>query len=155
LPVRSARSQARDLERPASDLNHIPPHQNNKKTQQHRRFPVRARSSSNISVIVGQCRTVHSSGGAFLFPAPRHINPRQRVTQQRMNVMTSKITGLLAATLIIASASVASAATLHKAARHYQDHRGSVYLLEDTGARAAGPGTAAAENFQSQWDVSY
>jgi hypothetical protein len=72
-----------------------------------------------------------------------------------MNVMTSKISGLLAATLILASASVASAATGHKAARHYQDHRGSVYLLEDTGTRAAGPGTGAAENFQSQWDVSY
>jgi hypothetical protein len=72
-----------------------------------------------------------------------------------MNVMTSKISGVLAAALILASASVASAATVHKAGRHYQDHRGGVYLLEDNSARAAGAGTSAAENFQSNWDVSY
>jgi hypothetical protein len=72
-----------------------------------------------------------------------------------MIVMTSKISGLLAAALIIASASVASAATVHKAGRHYQDHRGGVYLLEDNGARAAGAGTSAAENFQNNWDIGY
>jgi len=107
-------------------------------------------------VIVGQCRTVHSNGRAFPFLLARHINGgNKRVTQQRTNVMTSKISGLLAAALIIASASVASAATVHKAGRHYQDHRGGVYLLEDNGARAPGAGTSAAENFQSNWDVSY
>jgi hypothetical protein len=95
-------------------------------------------------------RSFSFSGGA------PYQTRQQRVTQQRMNVMTSKISGILAAALILASASVASAATVHKAGRHYQEHRGAVMLLQDNGARgAAAAGTNAAENFQNNWDVSY
>jgi hypothetical protein len=68
--------------------------------------------------------------------------------------MINKISGLLAAIMILASASVASAATV-KAARHHHEHRGWIMLLEDTGARAAGAGTSAAENFQSNWNIGY
>jgi hypothetical protein len=50
-------------------------------------------------------------------------------------LMTSKILGLLTAALILGSASIASAATVHS-------------------SRAAA-GTRAAESFQSNWNVGY
>jgi hypothetical protein len=67
--------------------------------------------------------------------------------------MINKISAVVAAALILGSASVASAATTHKVARHhYQAPRGALMLLENV---PAPNGTDAAINFQSSWDVSY
>jgi hypothetical protein len=67
----------------------------------------------------------------------------------------TKFSNLLTAAIILGSASIASAATVTHAAKHQHAERGSVLLLEDHGARAAGAGTAAAENFQDNWNVGY
>jgi hypothetical protein len=67
----------------------------------------------------------------------------------------TKISSILAAVIILGSASVASAATVTKAAKHNHVERGAVMLLEDNGARGAGAGTAAAESFQDNWNIGY
>jgi uncharacterized membrane protein len=66
----------------------------------------------------------------------------------------TKIASILAAAIVLASASIASAATV-KAAKQHHVHRGAVMLLEDNGARAAGSGTSTAERFQSNWNIGY
>jgi hypothetical protein len=69
--------------------------------------------------------------------------------------MINKISAVVAAALIIGSASVASAATTHKVARHhYQAVHGQLMLLEN--APAGVPAARyQAPNFQDNWDVSY
>jgi hypothetical protein len=65
--------------------------------------------------------------------------------------MMSKIYAVLAAALILGSASVASAATTHKVVRHHdQAPRGELMLLENAPTRVP-----AASNFQDNWNVSY
>jgi len=67
--------------------------------------------------------------------------------------MINKISAVVAAFLILGSASVASAATTHKVTRHhYQAPRGALMLLENAPAPNS---TNAAIDFQSNWDVSY
>ena len=69
--------------------------------------------------------------------------------------MINKISTVVAAALIIGSASVASAAT-HKVVRHhYQAPQGQLMLLENAPARGPAAGTNAATSFQDNWDVSY
>ena len=69
--------------------------------------------------------------------------------------MTNKISAIVAAALIVGSASVASAATAHKVVhRHYQAPRGQLMLLENAPRVPAYQGNAAT-NFQDNWDVSY
>jgi hypothetical protein len=69
--------------------------------------------------------------------------------------MINKISAVLTAVLILGSASVASAATIHKPLRHYgYAPRGQLLLLENVPARAAADINAAV-NFQSNWNVSY
>jgi hypothetical protein len=67
----------------------------------------------------------------------------------------TRFSSLLAAAIILGSASIASAATVTHAAKHHHVERGSVMLLEDNGARGAGAGTAAAESFQDNWNIGY
>ena len=68
--------------------------------------------------------------------------------------MIKKISAVLAAALILGSASVASAATAHKVGHHYfRAQRGQLMLLEN--ARAHVPAASAVHNFQNNWDVSY
>ena len=67
--------------------------------------------------------------------------------------MTRKISGILAAALILGSASVASAATVKHAQRHVE--HGSVRLLENNGAGQAAADTRAAESFQDNWNIGY
>jgi hypothetical protein len=69
--------------------------------------------------------------------------------------MISKISAVLAAAMMLGSASIASAATGHKVPRHHQVQRGTIRLLENIPARAPGAGTAAVKNFQDNWNVSY
>jgi uncharacterized membrane protein len=66
----------------------------------------------------------------------------------------TKISSILAVAIVLASASIASAATA-KAARQHHVHRGTVMLLENNGGRAAGSGTSAAEHFQDNWNIGY
>jgi hypothetical protein len=68
--------------------------------------------------------------------------------------MISKISIALATAMMLGSASIASAAIVHKVARHHQVEQGTIRLLEDTPALPRA-GTAAAKNFQDNWDVSY
>jgi hypothetical protein len=70
--------------------------------------------------------------------------------------MINKISAVVAAALIIGSASIASAATTHKVVRHhYRAPQGQLMLLENAPARGAAARTNAATNFQDNWDVSY
>jgi hypothetical protein len=70
--------------------------------------------------------------------------------------MINKISAVLAAVLILASAPVASAATTYKPVRHhgYAPHS-QLMLLENVRARAPAGDTNAAVHFQSNWNVSY
>ena len=69
--------------------------------------------------------------------------------------MTRKFSGLLAAALeILGSASIASAATVTRHAKHHVEH-GSVMLLENNGAGQAASDQRASENFQSNWNIGY
>jgi hypothetical protein len=68
--------------------------------------------------------------------------------------MTRKISGLLAAALILGSASIASAATVTRHAKHHVEH-GAVMLLENNGAGQAAADERASENFQSNWNIGY
>ena len=66
--------------------------------------------------------------------------------------MITRLSAVLAAALIFGSASVASAATTHKVARHhYHLPQGVLMLLENAPAFGTGNGT----NFQDNWDISY
>jgi hypothetical protein len=68
--------------------------------------------------------------------------------------MIKKISAVLAAALILGSASVASAATAQKVGHHYfRAPRGQLMLLEN--ARAHVPAASAVHNFQNNWNVSY
>jgi hypothetical protein len=68
--------------------------------------------------------------------------------------MITKISAVLAAALILGSASVASAATAHKVGHHYiRAPRGQLMLLENAPVRV--PAYQGATNFQDNWDVSY
>jgi hypothetical protein len=68
--------------------------------------------------------------------------------------MINKISTLVTAVLILGSASVASAATIHKPVRHHgYAPRGQLMLLESAPARAAA--INAALHFQNNWNVSY
>ena len=70
--------------------------------------------------------------------------------------MINKIAAVVAAALILGSASVASAATAHKVVRHhYRAPQGQLMLLENAPARVPGYQGNAATNFQDNWDVSY
>ena len=51
--------------------------------------------------------------------------------------MISNISGFLAAVIILGSASIASAATVHRAVNHHVD-RGSIMLLENSGRPVVG-----------------
>jgi hypothetical protein len=69
--------------------------------------------------------------------------------------MINKISAVVAATLILGSASVASAATTHKVVRHhYQAPQGQLMLLENAPARVPYR-VNQGSNFQDNWDVSY
>ena len=72
--------------------------------------------------------------------------------------MFTRISSILAAGLILGSASIASAATVHKPARHYHHHP-AIMLLEDnpagTARSQAEANTEAAIRFQEQFDNSY
>ena len=69
--------------------------------------------------------------------------------------MINKISAVVAAALILGSASVASAATTHKVVRHhYQAPQGQLMLLENAPARAPYQ-VNQGSNFQDNWDVSY
>jgi hypothetical protein len=68
--------------------------------------------------------------------------------------MIRKISGFLAAALILGSASIASAATVTKHVKQHAEH-GSVRLLEDNGAGGAAADTRAAERFQDNWNIGY
>ena len=69
--------------------------------------------------------------------------------------MINKISAVVAATLILGSASVASAATTHKVVRHhYQAPQGQLMLLENAPARVPYQ-VNQGSNFQDNWDVSY
>ena len=69
--------------------------------------------------------------------------------------MINKISAVVAATLILGSASVASAATTHKVVRHhYQAPQGQLMLLENAPARVPHQ-VNQGSNFQDNWDVSY
>jgi hypothetical protein len=72
---------------------------------------------------------------------------------QKDTTMTRKISGLLAAALILGSASIASAATAKHAQRHVE--HGSVMMLENNGAGHAAADERASENFQSNWNIGY
>jgi hypothetical protein len=65
---------------------------------------------------------------------------------------------ILAAALILGSASIASAATFHKPVRHYH-HYPVIMLLENNPAALTywqnEANTEAAIRFQEQWDNSY
>ena len=70
--------------------------------------------------------------------------------------MINKISAVLAAVLILASAPVASAATTYKPVRHHgYAPRGQLMLLENVAGRTAAADMKAAVNFQSNWDISY
>jgi hypothetical protein len=70
--------------------------------------------------------------------------------------MINKISTVVAAALILGTASVASAATTHKVVRHhYQAPQGQLMLLENAPARAPAYHGNAVTNFQDNWDVSY
>jgi hypothetical protein len=70
--------------------------------------------------------------------------------------MINKISTVVAAALILGSASVASAATTHKVVRHhYQAPQGQLMLLENAPARAPAYQANQGGNFQDNWDVSY
>jgi hypothetical protein len=64
--------------------------------------------------------------------------------------MTSKISSLLIAALLVSSASIASAATVKKAVKH-PVQRGSVFLLEDRAPAYPAP----AKNFQDNFNIDY
>ena len=67
--------------------------------------------------------------------------------------MINKISAVVAAALILGSASVASAATTHKVVRHhYQAPQGQLMLLENAPAQVR---AHQGSNFQDNWDVSY
>ena len=69
--------------------------------------------------------------------------------------MINKISAVVAATLILGSASVASAATTHKVVRHhYQAPQGQLMLLENAPRVPVYQGNQGS-NFQDNWDVSY
>ncbi|MFZ0836596.1 MAG: hypothetical protein WAM77_04010 [Xanthobacteraceae bacterium] len=69
--------------------------------------------------------------------------------------MINKISAVVAAALILGSASVASAATTHKVVRHhYQAPQGQLMLLENAPARVPHQ-VNQGSNFQDNWDVSY
>jgi hypothetical protein len=69
--------------------------------------------------------------------------------------MINKISAVVAAALILGSASVASAATTHKVVRHhYQAPQGQLMLLENAPARVPYQ-VNQGSNFQDNWDVSY
>ena len=89
------------------------------------------------------------------------LTPRLTTSQvdgirfERISTMTNKISAIVAAALILGSASVASAATAHKVVhRHYQAPQGQLMLLENAPRVPAYQGNAAT-NFQDNWDVSY
>jgi hypothetical protein len=70
--------------------------------------------------------------------------------------MTGKLATILAAALIVGSASIASAATVHKQVKHHG--QSAIMLLENRPAGAYGQNeanTQAAERFQEQFDNSY
>jgi len=73
--------------------------------------------------------------------------------------MITRISSILAAAVILGSASIASAAAVHKPVKHYYQHRPAIMLLEDNPASIAASqaeaNTEAAERFQSQFDNSY
>jgi hypothetical protein len=69
--------------------------------------------------------------------------------------MISKISVALAAAVMLGPASIASAAIVHNVPRHHQVQRGTIRLLEDAPAQAPRASTAAAKNFQDNWNVSY
>jgi hypothetical protein len=64
--------------------------------------------------------------------------------------MTSKISSLLIAALLVTSASIASAATVKKAVKH-PVQRGGVFLLEDRAPAYPAP----AKNFQDNFNIDY
>ena len=70
--------------------------------------------------------------------------------------MINKISTVVAAALILGSASIASAATTtHKVVRHhYQAPQGQLMLLENAPARVPYQ-VNQGSNFQDNWDVSY
>jgi hypothetical protein len=72
--------------------------------------------------------------------------------------MITKISSILAAALILGSASIASAATMHKPVRHYHQYP-AIMLLENNRAALTywqnEANTEAAIRFQEQWDNSY
>ena len=70
--------------------------------------------------------------------------------------MISKISALVAAAMILGSASVASAATTHKVVRHHYQAapQGQLMLLENAPARVPYQ-VNQGSNFQDNWDVSY
>ncbi len=70
--------------------------------------------------------------------------------------MINKISAVVAAAIILGTASVASAATTQKVVRHqYQAPQGQLMLLENAPARGAAAGTNAATKLQDNWNVSY
>jgi hypothetical protein len=74
---------------------------------------------------------------------------------QKDTIMIRKISALLAAALVLGSASIASAATVTRHAKHHVEH-GAVMLLENNGAgQAAAADERASENFQSNWNIGY
>ena len=70
--------------------------------------------------------------------------------------MINKISTVVTAVLILGSASVASAASIHKPVRQHDYARhGQFMLLENVRTRAPARDTNAAVHFQSNWNVSY
>ena len=69
--------------------------------------------------------------------------------------MINKIAAVVAAALILGSASVASAATAHKVVRHhYRAPQGQLMLLDNAPAHVPYQ-VNQGSNFQDNWDVSY
>ena len=107
----------------------------------------------------GYCSLMRNNtfGKAALILFPRRtkfIGDERLLRQEKDNVMT-KISSILAVAIILASASIASAATVKAAKHHRYIERGAVMLLENNGAHAAGGGTSAAEHFQNNWNIGY
>jgi hypothetical protein len=71
--------------------------------------------------------------------------------------MINKISTVVAAALILGSASIASAATTtHKVVRHQaQAPQGQLMLLENAPVRAPAYQANQGGNFQDNWDISY